>query len=86
MRTIWLMLGVLAVLSALGQQRTTTVSGPQDSGSPGAGGTVRTDTRFDLYGNSISEALADYRVDHRGNLYERHAPDTALLELGPPGT
>lgn len=42
--------------------------------------------RVDIYGNDVHEAVADYRVDTRGELYERHAPDTAVLRLGPPGT
>jgi hypothetical protein len=41
--------------------------------------------RLDLYGNPIDEAISDYRVDGRGDMYERHAPDTALLRLGSPG-
>ena len=40
----------------------------------------------DLYGNPIDRAMSDYRVDGRGDMYERHAPDTALLKLGSPGT
>lgn len=41
--------------------------------------------RIDLYGNEIRGAVGDYRVDPRGDLYERHAPDTAVLKLGSPG-
>ena len=37
--------------------------------------------RIDLYGNPIDTAVTDYRVDPRGELYERHAPDTAVLKL-----
>lgn len=40
--------------------------------------------RVDLNGNEIDAAVGDYRVDTRGELYERHAPDTALLHLGAP--
>ena len=35
----------------------------------------------DLNGNQIDDAVGDYRIDRRGELYERHAPDTALLHL-----
>jgi hypothetical protein len=42
------------------------------------------DPRVDLNGNEIDDAVSDYRVDNRGELYERHAPDTALLHLGAP--
>ena len=41
----------------------------------------RTGPRLDLYGNPIDRAVTDYRVDDRGELYERHAPDTAVLRL-----
>jgi hypothetical protein len=40
--------------------------------------------RVDLNGNEIDAAVSDYRVDGRGELYERHAPDTALLHLSAP--
>jgi hypothetical protein len=40
--------------------------------------------RVDLNGNEIDDAVSDYRVDRRGELYERHAPDTALLHLSAP--
>jgi hypothetical protein len=43
-----------------------------------------TQPQFDVYGNQIDEAVGDYRVDPRGDMYEGHAPDTALLKLGPP--
>jgi hypothetical protein len=39
---------------------------------------------LDLNGNEIDDAVGDYRVDERGELYERHAPDTAVLHLGAP--
>ena len=41
--------------------------------------------RLDLYGNPVEPAVGDYRTDRRGDLYERHDPDTALLRLGPAG-
>ena len=44
------------------------------------------ETRVDLYGNDVSDAVGDYRVDPSGELYEGHAPDTAVLKLGPAGT
>jgi hypothetical protein len=40
--------------------------------------------RVDLNGNEIDAAVGDYRVDMRGELYERHAPDTALIHLSAP--
>ena len=40
--------------------------------------------RFDLNGNEVDDAVGDYRVDSQGEMYERHAPDTALLHLSAP--
>jgi hypothetical protein len=40
--------------------------------------------RVDLNGNEIDAAVGDYRVDGRGEMYERHAPDTALIHLSAP--
>jgi hypothetical protein len=40
--------------------------------------------RLDLNGNDIDPAVSDYRVDGRGEMYERHAPDTELLHLSAP--
>jgi hypothetical protein len=40
--------------------------------------------RVDLNGNEVDEAVGDYRVDTRGEMYERHAPDTALIHLSAP--
>jgi hypothetical protein len=42
--------------------------------------------RVDRYGNPIETAIGDYRIDWRGEIYERHSPDTAVLRLGAPGT
>ena len=44
------------------------------------------DVRRDVYGNDIAPAVADYLVDPYGEMYESHAPDTALLKLGQPET
>jgi hypothetical protein len=40
--------------------------------------------RVDIHGNEVDVAVGDYRVDRQGELYERHAPDTALLHLSAP--
>jgi hypothetical protein len=44
------------------------------------------DPALDLFGNEIEEAIADYRVDLRGTIYERHSPETAVSKLGSPTT
>ena len=40
--------------------------------------------RLDRFGNEVERAVGDYRLDDRGDIYEQHAPDTAVLELAPP--
>ncbi len=40
--------------------------------------------RFDVYGNEVDDAFGDYRSDDRGDVYERHSPDTAVLRLSSP--
>src|SRR5262245_16327493 len=37
----------------------------------------------DLFGNEVDKALGDYRVDIRGDIYERHSPDTEVPKLRP---
>jgi hypothetical protein len=61
--------------------RTISDTGTTPAPAPRSGG-----PRIDLYGNPIDRAVTDYRVDPRGALYERHAPDTAVLKLPAPGT
>jgi hypothetical protein len=39
---------------------------------------------IDVYGNEVERAVTDYRVDNRGDLYERHSPQTAVPRLRPP--
>jgi len=39
---------------------------------------------IDVFGNEVDEAVGDYRVDVRGDLYERHSPDTEVPKLRPP--
>jgi hypothetical protein len=40
--------------------------------------------RVDLYGNDIDDALGDYRIDIRGDIYERHSPGTEVTQLAAP--
>ena len=40
--------------------------------------------RIDLFGNEVEEALAEYRLDVGGDVYERHSPETAVPKLGSP--
>jgi hypothetical protein len=43
-------------------------------------------SRLDIYGNEVDAAVSDYRIDPHGDLYESHAPDTALLKLSSPSS
>lgn len=44
------------------------------------------DPRVDFLGNEIEDAIADYRIDLGGGVYERHSPETAVPKLGSPST
>jgi hypothetical protein len=43
-----------------------------------------TQPRLDVYGNEIDDAVTDYRIDRRGDVYERHSPETEVPRLAPP--
>jgi hypothetical protein len=38
----------------------------------------------DFYGNQVSPAIARYKIDAAGALYEEHSPETELPRLGSP--
>jgi hypothetical protein len=38
----------------------------------------------DLYGNDVTDAVAKYKLDADGSLYEAHSPQTQLPRLGSP--
>ena len=40
--------------------------------------------RVDVYGNEIDDAIGDYRIDPRGDVYESHSPDTEVTRLNGP--
>ena len=42
--------------------------------------------RTDLLGNEVENAVADYRIDLGGDVYERHSPETAVLKLASPSS
>jgi hypothetical protein len=50
------------------------------SNTDDANGTV------DLFGNEVSDAVAKYKFDATGSLYELHSPQTELPRLGSPKT
>ena len=39
---------------------------------------------LDLYGNEVTVAVAEYKLDAVGRLYEAHAPQSELPRLGSP--
>lgn len=40
--------------------------------------------RQDVYGNDITDAVATYKLDAAGGVYEEHSPHTELPQLKPP--
>lgn len=42
------------------------------------------DGPVDLYGNEVTDAVAKYKLDATGSLYELHSPQTELPHLGSP--
>ena len=42
------------------------------------------DGPVDLYGNEVTDAVAKYKFDATGSLYETHSPQTELPRLGSP--
>jgi len=42
------------------------------------------DRPVDLFGNEVSDAVAEYKLDATGSLYETHSPQTELPRLGSP--
>ena len=54
-----------------------TTGDDRDAGDPN-------DAFTDLYGNEVSDAIATYKFDQSGSLYELHSPQTELPRLGIP--
>jgi FtsZ-interacting cell division protein ZipA len=73
----------LDVVSAFPDPSTTSVRDGAENDDYSASSAPRL---YDMYGNEIEEALGDYRIDVRGEMYERHAPQTALPEPAKPST
>jgi len=47
-------------------------------------GMIDGDGPVDLYGNEVTAAVAKYKLDATGSLYETHSPQTELPRLGSP--
>jgi hypothetical protein len=50
---------------------------------PNAPGTDEESTT-DFYGNDVTAAVARYKLDATGSLYEAHSPQTQMAKLGSP--
>jgi len=91
MRTSWCVL----VTSALAIVAGTTVNAPKDARRPDAL-TTTVERNFqiapdqdsgssaDFFGNDVSDAVARYRLDDRGDLYEVHSPEIEIARLPSP--
>ena len=51
-----------------------------DSYAPG----TDEESTTDLYGNDVTAAVARYKLDATGSLYEAHSPQTQMAKLGSP--
>ena len=51
-----------------------------DANAPG----MDEESTTDLYGNDVTAAVARYKLDATGSLYEAHSPQTQLAKLGSP--
>ncbi len=56
-----------------------TMPAPQIADAPDDG-----QGEVDLFGNDVSDAVARYRFDAAGSLYEVHSPQTEIPKLGSP--
>jgi len=84
-RGIWAETRVFPAARAVFQESSTAaVSDPGDTDEPFPPDRTES-SRMDRYGNQIETAVGDYRIDRRGEMYERHSPDTAVPRLGVPG-
>ena len=96
-RFAWLTVGVMVVLATLcaffslsHRQPAEAIvkSAPQvDIGTASAMEKEPTDDSqgaIDLFGNDVTDAVARYRFDASGSLYEVHSPQTEIPKLRPP--
>jgi hypothetical protein len=44
------------------------------------------DAVIDAYGNEVTDAVATYKLDSSGGVYEEHSPQTEVPQLGSPKT
>ena len=81
-------------VAALLTPRPVTVSLPADKNANDAGVVPdspladpdREEGPADLFGNPVTDAVARYKCDATGSLYELHSPQTEVPKLRPPKT
>jgi len=59
-------------------------SPPEASDEAGEDDQADADAPVDLLGNEVTDAVAKYRFDATGSLYETHSPQTELPRLSSP--
>jgi hypothetical protein len=69
-----------------GSSRASAIASHDDISSPEAVDQERDDSDgpVDLLGNEVTDAVATYKLDATGSLYETHSPQTELPRLGSP--
>ena len=76
----------VSLAGAMGAPRSTEAETPQvvdwsdDTTQPD----TDAEPALDLYGNEVTVAVAEYKLDAAGRLYEAHAPQSELPQLGSP--
>ena len=83
---VWMLLAPSTVTSSpLPVPRPIRIAAPADPDAASDTVDVQdSDGTVDLFGNEVSDAVAKYRMDTAGSLYELHSPHTELPQLGSP--
>lgn len=81
-RNVFFLLCLVLAMFAWGRSTGPSIA-PDLRSSPALPG-AHTGPRLDRFGNTIEDALNDYRIDGHGELYESHSPDTSVGQLGAP--
>jgi len=82
---IALVMCALFSLSAQRARETAITSASHEKLTPREGDSQDDPTStVDLFGNDVSDAVAEYRLDATGSLYEVHSPQTEIPKLASP--
>jgi hypothetical protein len=77
---------LIAATSAEITAQPAATSGAKVTGVPPVEANTSSEPQVDVLGNEVENAVADYRVDLAGAVYERHSPETAVPRLGSPSS